>query len=233
MPGEVWTRLESFVARRGGTLIFPPAPGLAGGDDANDVVPKLLPVVDPKPASFDIGAVDPAHPSLAAGVAILPVVAAATDESWPMLALGATVEQSNAVWTGLPRLPWVLAGRAKPGATTLAAIEGSGPTGDGSVIAAQPYGLGKVLWVGTDATWRWRFRVGDAYHHRFWGQVVRWAAAGKLAVGTDWVRFGADRSRLPEGESPRLTARFTDGVSRGRPRPRRDRADLQKRGPKR
>ena len=86
-------------------------------------------------------------------------------------------------------------------------------SGDGAVIAAQPYGLGKVLWVGTDATWRWRFRVGDAYHHRFWGQVVRWAAAGKLAAGNDWVRFGPDRSKLPEGESPRLTARFADGVA--------------------
>jgi hypothetical protein len=81
------------------------------------------------------------------------------------------------------------------------------------VIAAQPYGLGKVLWVGTDSTWRWRYRVGDLYHHRFWGQVVRWAAAGKLAAGNDWVRFGPDRSRLSEGEGARLVARFADGIA--------------------
>ena len=81
---------------------------------------------------------------------------------------------------------------------------GSDSASDGAVIAAQPYGLGKVLWVGTDATWRWRFRVGDAYHHRFWGQVVRWAAAGKLAAGNALVRFGPDRSKVPEGESVRL-----------------------------
>lgn len=213
MPGEAWARLESFVARRGGTLILSAGPrAWPSAMMKIAVVPKLLPVVDPKPAAFDIGSVDPGHPSLAAGVAILPVVAAAADGAWPMLALGGTAEASNAVWNGLPRFPWVLAGRAKPGATTLAAIGGSGPGGDGSVIVAQPYGLGKVLWIGTDATWRWRFRVGDAYHHRFWGQVVRWAAAGKLAVGTDWVRFGPDRSRLPEGERARLTARFADGV---------------------
>jgi hypothetical protein len=170
-----------------------------------------LPVIDPKLAVFDTGAVDPQHPSLSAGVAVRPVAVAAL--SWPMLALAATDELSKTAWSGLPHLPWVLAGRAKPGATTLAAIEGSEPRGEGSVIVAQPYGLGKVLWVGTDSTWRWRFRVGDTYHHRFWGQVVRWAAAGKLAVGADWVRFGPDRSRLPEGDSPRLTARFAEGVA--------------------
>lgn len=117
-----------------------------------------------------------------------------------MLQLGATPELSRAIWQRLPQLPWVLAGRAKPGATTLVAVEGSGSGGAGAVFAAQPYGLGKVLWVGTDATWRWRYRAGDLYHHRFWGQVVRWAAAGKLAAGNDWVRFGPDRSQLPEGE---------------------------------
>ncbi len=211
MANDAWARLESFVARRGGTLILSAGPrAWPAAIMGVDAVRKLLPVLDPRPASFDTASVDPAHPSLAAGAAIRP---AAAVESWPMLQLGATPELSRAVWEGLPRLPWALAGRAKPGATTLAAIEGSDAGGAGAVIAAQPYGLGKVLWVGTDATWRWRFRAGDTYHHRFWGQVVRWAAAGKLAVGNDWVRFGPDRSKLPEGESPRLTARFADGIA--------------------
>ncbi len=43
--------------------------------------------------------------------------------------------------------------------------------------------------------------------------MVRWAAAGRLAAGNDWVRFGPDRARLGEGELPRLTARFADGVA--------------------
>jgi hypothetical protein len=177
---------------------------------AADAVRKLVPVLDPRPVSIDVQALDPARPSLAAGIAIEPVGAAA--ESWPMLALGANPELTRAVWRNLPRLPWALAGRAKPGATVLAAVEGSSPGGAEAVIAAQPYGLGKVMWIGTDATWRWRFRAGDLYHHRFWGQVVRWAAAGKLAVGNDWVRFGPDRSQIAEGEGARLVARFTDGA---------------------
>ena len=213
MASDAWSRLESFVAQRGGTLILSAGPrswpGLVSGIEA---VRKLSPVVDPQAVSFDPRAIDPAHPSLAPGAVVMPAAAAAAG-SWPMLELGATPERSRAVWAGLPRLPWALAGRAKPGATTLAAVEGSNPESAGAVIAAQAYGLGKVLWVGTDATWRWRFRVGDAYHHRFWGQVARWAASGRLAAGNDWVRFGPDRSRLPDGEGARLTARFADGIA--------------------
>jgi hypothetical protein len=212
MGAEVWARLESFVARRGGTLVFCAGPRAWPSSILGlDAVRKLVPVLEPKPVPFDLAVVDAMHPSLAAGAVISPVASAR--ESWPMLQLGATAESSQTVWAGLPRLPWVLAGRAKPGATTLVAAEGSDSGSERAVIAAQPYGLGKVLWVGTDSTWRWRFRAGDTYHHRFWGQVVRWAAAGKLAVGSDWVRFGPDRSRLPEGEGPRLTARFADGIN--------------------
>src|SRR5207248_6833520 len=115
-------------------------------------------------------------------------------------------------WAGLPRLPWAVAGRAKPGATVLATA-GAGDDPSAVVMAAQPYGLGKVLWVGTDGTWRWRHRLGDAYHHRFWGQVVRWAASGKLAAGNAFVRFGPVRPRIAEGEGARLQARIAEGVA--------------------
>ena len=99
-----------------------------------------------------------------------------------------------------PGSPGSLAGRAKPGATVLATAGGDDSA---AVIAAQPYGLGKVLWVGTDGTWRWRHRVGDAYHHRFWGQVVRWAASGKLAGGQ---RRSSGSARSSPG-SPRANRR--------------------------
>ena len=45
----------------------------------------------------------------------------------------------------------------------------------------------RALWVGTDGTWRWRHRIGDTYHHRFWGQIARWAADNKAAAGNDLI----------------------------------------------
>ena len=53
----------------------------------------------------------------------------------------------------------------------------------------QYYGFGQVIWFGLDSTWRWRRRAGDRWHHRFWGQMVRWAARNKGASGNDSVRM--------------------------------------------
>ncbi|HEV3164506.1 MAG TPA: vWA domain-containing protein [Isosphaeraceae bacterium] len=216
---KAWTRLESYVAERGGTLIFSPGPRSWQAAQASEIVRKLLPVVDPRVAAVDPTPVDPTHPVLPPGVAIMPA-ALADAQAWPMLQFAVHPEQSRAVWAGLPRLPWVLSGRVKPGATVLASVseesrnEGreTSSVAEAAAIATQPYGLGKVLWVGTDGTWRWRHQVGDAYHHRFWGQVVRWAASGKLAAGNRFVRFGPLRPQVSEGEGARLQARIAEGV---------------------
>jgi hypothetical protein len=126
-----------------------------------------------------------------------------------MLQFDAAPDRNQSIWAALPRIPWLIAGRAKPGARVLAT---AGADDAAAVMAAQSYGLGKVLWVGTDGTWRWRFRTGERYHHRFWGQVVRWAASGKLAAGNAFVRFGPEKAKFEEGEGIRLQARISEGV---------------------
>lgn len=204
-----WARLEAYVAERGGTLILSPGPrwwvSLLGLESFR----KLAPLFDPHPVAIDDSSVDPNHPALAPGVSLVPSASAAAMTAWPMLGLAEEAAQNVATWAGLPRLPWVLAGREKPGATVLATAGG----GEGrAAVVAQPYGLGKVLWVGTDGTWRWRHRVGDAHHHRFWGQVIRWSTTGKLAAGNRYVRFGPIRPRALEGEGVPIQARISEGV---------------------
>lgn len=213
LPAESWARLDAYVGERGGTLIVCPGPRYGPTLASNETARTLLPVLDPRPVAP--GGDDPAHPELPPGVAWAPAEGTVADPgSWPMLQLAADPEESRRRWATLPRLPWVLAGKAKPGATALAT---AGDDPSAVVLAAQPYGLGKVLWVGTDATWRWRHRVGDAYHHRFWGQVVRWSAAGKLAAGNAFVRLGPLKLRSGEGAPVRLQARISEGVPGVRP----------------
>ena len=45
-----------------------------------------------------------------------------------------------------------------------------------ALFVRHTYGFGQVFYVGLDSTWRWRYRIGDLYHHRFWSQAIRWAA---------------------------------------------------------
>jgi hypothetical protein len=210
-PPESWARLDAYVAERGGTLAFLPGPRF--WPTLNGEAPRaLLPVLDPRPIAVDLASVDPAHSALPPGVALMPPLAVLdVPDAWPMLQIGEGTGGSRTTWAGLPRLPWVVAGKAKPSATTLASVVDRDE--DGAAIASQPYGLGKVLWVGTNATWRWRFRVGDEIHHRFWGQVVRWAGSGMLAVGNRVVRHGPLKSRVGEGEGVRLQARVAENVA--------------------
>ena len=107
------------------------------------------------------------------------------------------VENSSAAnrrhWAELPKHYWGIAGEARPGAAVLAKAKFDGPTmkGDANLVLLQNYGFGKVLFVGIDSTWRWRYRVGDHYHHLFWGQLLRWTGADPwLAEGSGKVRFG-------------------------------------------
>jgi hypothetical protein len=80
-----------------------------------------------------------------------------------------------------------------------------------TVMAWHETGAGRVLFVGLDSTWRWRYRTGDLYHHRFWGQVMLWAATDKpLTVGNEFVRFGTLRPVYRPGQEVEFRARLSE-----------------------
>jgi hypothetical protein len=131
-----------------------------------------------------------------------------------------TAEESERRWVALPRHYWGVVGRAKPAATVLATATPEADAApadpgawakDHALIARQSYGFGRVLFVGLDSTWRWRFKAGDTYHHRFWGQVVRWAASDTpLLTGNEFVRFGPRKPVMEQGGEVEVGVRFSE-----------------------
>src|SRR5262249_43823283 len=125
---------------------------------------------------------------------------------------------------------WAIVGRAKPGATPLAYYRGPIATelkpmtnGDRNrveeqqrqarqqaLIVRQNYGRGQVLFVGLDSTWRWRYRIGDTYPPRFWGQVIRWGSS-------DYIRFGTDKPVYQEGQDVTIDLSLEDKETRQLP----------------
>ena len=86
-------------------------------------------------------------------------------------------EADNArLWETLPGFHWYSAvTRSKAGTEVLATHKTEmGPRGRIPLLVTKTFGTGKVLFMGTDAAWRWREGVEDKYHYRFWGQVARW-----------------------------------------------------------
>ena len=222
-PGDLstigWQMLESFVAESGGTLVF-----IAGKQHfplayRSEIVERLLPMTELRPVNIIDGPLAKGPPSERGfHLKLTP-----EGENETMLQFDADPQQNRDLWTGLPGHAWGLLGEAKRGATVLAYAVGLQQQNDrdaerlGAVIVQQYYGAGQVLWLGVDSTWRWRHRVGDKYHHRFWGQLARWSAENKAATVNDFVRFGPDRSDIEFGEDAIIRARWTQAFLKRHP----------------
>lgn len=83
-----------------------------------------------------------------------------------------------------------------------------------ALIAVQRAGLGKVVMMNFDRTWRFRYGVGDTYHHRFWGQLLRWCAGQNLRSGTETVRLGTDRLTYTPSDPVEILAKVLDADRR-------------------
>ncbi len=111
--------------------------------------------------------------------------------------------------------------RAKPAASVLWTLDettANAPTAqpsttrdasrDRALLATMPLGLGRVMYLASDSTWRLRQVNGENLHERFWGQVVRWVVGDDLPAGGRLVKFGADKPRYAAGEPVTVTARL-------------------------
>ncbi len=205
---ENWKQIKTFVADQGGTLVL-----LAGkkylplahqSETLNELLPlKSLKVVDWNQGSFKV---PPAERGMR--LRLTP-----EGETEPLFQFDVNPEINREIWAQLPGHLWFLQGNLKPGATVLA--YGISPFNapldedtDGVIIQRQ-YGSGQVFWIGIDSTWRWRFRVGDRYHHRFWGQLARSAARNKAAAGNEFVKFSLSKTDIDAGEISTASARWT------------------------
>jgi len=111
---------------------------------------------------------------------------------WHFLTMLAQDKSRNEkTWKKLPGFFWS-AGveRTRPGSKVLATHSSMrNASGYVPVLATRPWGSGHVLFVGTDATWRWRRGVEDLYHYRFWAQVIRWMAHKRKLAQSGGVRL--------------------------------------------
>jgi hypothetical protein len=219
-------RLAKYVKDVGGTLVI-----VAGKRS----MPLAFPKVDPKTQETDpLTALLPIEdPRVVQSRNGFPITLTDEGKDNPLLQLddkpaddnvvpkpppeGATPGRTN-VWGQLPPHYWAVVGRKKPAATTLAYYPGEAnelvkdkkdAKEAQSLIAWHNYGKGRVLFVGIDSTWRWRYKIGDKHHHRFWGQLVRWATADKLLPGgAPPIRFGTPRTIYEPGQEIEVRVRM-------------------------
>jgi len=141
---------------------------------------------------------------------------------------------NNSVWSGFPDLSWRHpVSSVKEGAEVLltAVTAGERQTLSGganldnaldalatrrereakaALLVTRQTGKGKVALLLTDRTWRLREGAGDLYHHRFWGNLVRWGAGPTLRAGGERVRLGTDQLTYTPDDKIKVTARLRD-----------------------
>ena len=189
VEGEFFTRPQltmaaDFVSERGGGLLVFGGRSFAGRGLAGTPLEEALPVQlsDRRGTSGQLLPEDqiPAHNRIRV-----------TDEGehHPIMRLGAGGDDVRRVWSSMPALAGSAPlGAPRPGASVLAVT--SAPTGAVyPVIAVQPYGRGRSMVFGGEASWRWRMTLpsSDRTYEFFWRQAARWlttAAPDPVAIRT-------------------------------------------------
>ena len=218
--------IKKFVTERAGTLIV-----IAGPRHMPHAYPDT-PLADMLPVSFH--GLDGGETHLAPAEKTFHIALTAEGRDHVITRLQVDPQENLATWNSFPELFWRHPmPRAKEGATVLAyALPPTPPefltptraheipdedtirqrrqfVRDNALVSLQKVALGQVLFLSFDRTWRLRYRVGDTHHHKFWGQVLRWATADKLPAGTTYVKVGSDRPRYPADANVRVRAKIT------------------------
>lgn len=188
--------IKAFVVERGGTVILMAGTRHMPQSYAGTLLSEIIPV-------RSVGA---ATPPSSHAVHPLVMLNAATGED--LLHVGLSPKSSRKLWEGLPGMNWVHPGvRVSPAADELVQVRGDGPP----VIVKSFAGLGKVLYLGSDSFWRWRYRARWTYHHRLWGKILLWATEGRTAGDDPHVKLMTEHPYYTPDATVRVKAQLFDG----------------------
>lgn len=197
LPPRWWQLVERHVVEQGGGLVLVAGPRYFPWQYSRTTAVASLSPVDLKSSGRAGGVYDQ-------GFAVTPTALGAEAE---FMQLGALAEESTDIWRGLPPLYWYAAAdKLKPAARLLA----THPTAQDSaapLIAMQYVGAGRVLYHGVDSTWRWRFRLGDVFFARYWGQSLRRLARSKLLDNNQAAAIVIEQKQYQLGEPVRVSLR--------------------------
>ena len=121
--------------------------------------------------------------------------------------LHASPIRNQQIWRQLPGFYWYASVRRARVGTEVLATHASQRNESGRIplLATRNAGTGHVLFLGTDAAYRWRIGVEDLYHYRFWGQVVRWMAHRRHMFGDEGARVFLQPERPQMGQDVNIT----------------------------
>lgn len=192
--------LRDFVLEKGRGIIFAAGPRFLPQAYRGTPPADLLPIDWSKSSP-------PAEVATARGETVR-LTPAAVEE--PIFQLADDGGDSRSVWRSLAPVYWIRPADLRKSAQVM--VETAPPEGSAApaqpVVAMQRAGRGIVLYHATDETWRWRFRLGDAYFGRYWIQALRYLALAHDGARPYVVRVAQEKYDL--GRPVVVEVRFQD-----------------------
>jgi hypothetical protein len=187
--------LDDFVSKLGGAMIFLAGEKHNPSQYIGTPLEKILPVI---PQSNDPTAGDFSKP--------IQLQLTTQGASQPMLSLAGDPVESAKRWAEMPPVYWTApVVRLKPGAQALLTGDAGTP-----VVAMQTYGLGQVLFIGTDETWRWRKNDLIPIHDGLWSQIIQRLGLPNLMGLSQRVQLTSDKDDYFTGDHALIYARIYD-----------------------
>jgi hypothetical protein len=200
--------LNKLVSDFGGGLLVLAGKRFMPGGYRRNALDKMLPV------EFD----PPTLESNADPIADKPIKLqlTAAGRANAMLRLSDKEEENAQIWSQLPPIYWTAkVSRPKPAAEVLVVDPDPAKEsrfGKMPVVALQQYGLGQVMFVGTDNTWRWRKNAGDFYYTLIWGQISQRISIQRLLGVSKRTQLNTDKQNYYVGDRVTVYARLYTGV---------------------
>lgn len=182
--------IRDFVREQGGSFLMIAGSQQAPASYTKTPIASILPIEANNEDSLRVGA------------KIYPTITTAGYNT-KVMSLGASRKETQKLWSLVKPLYKVpsLDG-TKPGAVVLAELSKNRYP----LVAWQRYGKGKSLYIGTDQLWRLRYKNGDKYHARFWGQVNRFLTLSRLLGGNKRIKLMVEQGNARTGEEVKIFA---------------------------
>jgi hypothetical protein len=95
---------------------------------------------------------------------------------------------------------------ALPGAEVL--VEASVADKKLPAMVTRVFGAGRVLYMASDETWRWRYKAADTWHQRIWNQLARFVMPRPFSVSDEYVSIDTGAVRYDFGDSVDVRVRL-------------------------
>lgn len=132
----------------------------------------------------------------------------------PSLSLVEDPDENEAIWELLRPIRWVQRAESLPGADVWVETKPGGREAAQPVLVHKRFGRGNVLYLGIEESWRWRYKIADLYHSRFWSQQVDYFREEDFAVQMQGLALDTDRATYGVGEVVHIRARRIEEAGR-------------------